>query len=347
MGPACALTGAGLLTLGTVTLFGRSGFGVDLPGPFGVWIGVGLGLLGVAFGVARAKSRALTRPQAATWLDLESGASGELVTADELGAGAARWRDRADTKAQSVHGLYPVEWQRPLVLAALAAAFAIGAGFVPVRAKAPSGRLEALFEERVEEVRDQLAALDEELDLDEEERAAMEDALDRLEADAESDPDLESTYEAIDRLEEQLAQRAEESLEAARRSLEALAEAAESTAGSENSPEGMEQAAEALEAAMAALEEFDLEGLESAESNFDSADLAALAEGAAAGEFDPADAVELSEEMRAALEKALANLGEAGLLDGAGMKALTELPELTAEQLAMLEAAADLAAAEP
>lgn len=344
VGPALALAGAGLLTLGTLTLFGRSGFGSELPGSFAPWVGLGMGLVALAFGISRARTRGLTRAQAATWLDLESGATGELVTADELGAGAGRWRGRADTRAQGVRCKYPVEWQKPLALVACAALFAVGTGFVPLRVGSASGRLKDLFEERIEELRDQLAALDEGLDLEEEEKAAIEDALDRLEEDAESDPDLESTYEAIDRLGEQLAERADESLDAARRSLDALAEAAEAAAGSENSAEGMEQAADALAAAMAALDEFDLEGLQGARSNFDAADLAALAEQVASGEFDPAKAAEISAAMREALEKALANLGDAGLFDGAGMKALGELPELTAEHLAMLEAAAELAA---
>lgn len=348
------MAGAGGCLLGAAVLLGRALEGRDLPGTAG-WSAAAAVVVGsLAWGLWRARAGAMGAGDAATWLDLEGGATGELVTAAELGERARDWAPAVERRASAVGRVYPVDWRRPLTLAALGALFFLSAGLAPLRALNASGALTELFDERIEEVREQLAALDEQLELEPEEAEALEEALDRLEADVQAEPDLEATYEAIDRIEEQLAEVAQEAVQAAQESLDALAEAAREAALNAQdpggaSPEATARMEAALEAAMEGLEAFDPEALARAGElgGFDAGALEDLAAQASTGKLDLAAAAELSQEMREALAEALAELGEAGLLDSGAMASLSELPQLTKEQLEMLAEAAELAAAQP
>lgn len=308
--------------LAAALVLGRSLFGVDLLARSGL-SGPMLALIAMAVaavtGTVRAWRRGWTAERAALWIDLQAGATGEVVTAGEIGGARSPWRTRAVERAATADAHYPVPTRRPLVLAAAALVVLALSLLAPIRTKSSSNRLAGLFEERIEEARDQLEALDEEIEFEEREALSIEEALDRLEAEADDDADLEATYEAIDRLEERMAERAEEAAEVAERASDALEELVREPA----SPESVREAREAL-AEMA--REFSLAPL------------------------DPMNpSADLPKALQDALAKALESmedLADAGLANPESAAALAELPELTAEQLEMLASAIERAEAE-
>ena len=308
--------------LASTLVLGRSLLGVDLlalAGLGGVTLVLAAVLLAAVFGALRATRAGLTPERAALWIDLHAGATGEVVTAGELGATATPWRVRGVERAARTDAEYPVQYQKPLGIACAALAVLALSLWAPVRSKSSTARLAGLFEERIEEARAQLEALDEEIDLDERDALSIEEALDRLEAEAEDDADLEATYEAIDRLEERMAERAEEAAEVAERASTTLEELA-------REPSSPAAAREASEALAETAREFSLPAPELSES-----------------------LAELPAELQEALAKALESmegLADAGLADPASAEALAKLPELTEEQLAMLAEAIERAEAQ-
>ena len=321
-----ASAGTALLWIGAGLAFalvvGRSLFGHDLLASTGLG-GFTWSLLAIsaaaAFGALRAVRAGLTPERAALWIDLHAGATGEVVTAGELGASASPWRTRGVQRASRADAQYPIPFERPLGLAAVGLVVLALSCLAPVRTKDSTARLAGLFEERIDEARAQLEALDEEIELEERDADSIEEALDRLEAEANDDADLEATYEAIDRLEERMAERAEEAAEVAERAAAALAELAREP----SSTEAMREASDAL---AETAREFSLPA-------------PALDESLA----------ELPKELQDALAEALESmegLADAGLADAADAKALSELPELSAEQLEMLREAIERAEAQ-
>ncbi len=337
----CA-TSAGLV------LLARSLFARDPLAWSGAGWALGLGLLAVCcWAGARAYALAFGSSDAALWLDLRAGASGQVVTAAEVtDESAAAWLQGATQHVAGIEDRPSVDWRPVLSRLGLAALCLLACVFVPVREVAKSAQLEGLFSERLQDVAEKLNALEEQVVLGEEEQAEFEETLERLEQDATEDPDLEATYEAIDRMEDQLQERAEEAQAAAEEAVRSLAEA-EGMAGAEEAP--TEQASEAMEKALASslsnmselgLAQLDLEGL----------GLEALASGSlpegALSELTPEQMAKLSKMLQNGLEGALGELAAAGLLDASeldfnALKSAAQLAKLTPEQLAKLHSCPD------
>lgn len=343
LGLAVAVAGA--------VLVARSVFGVDIGGAwllsacwFGAW----------AFTWWRSGRSAMNRSDAALWLDLRSDSSGRVVTAAEVTeASAQAWRAEAVSIASQAEAVPSPRWGRVALAAALGLALMLAATFAPKRTQgAGQGEgIAVVFEERLDDVAEQLEALDENVGLEEEERAELEASLDRLEEAILDDPDLEATYEAIDRLEDQLAERAEEALAEAKDALASLAEQRRTSGASSTSEAGAPSAEGTPRSAnLDAL----LAELAPLESELPDADLSpdALSELAkfAAGDLSKLSSEELgelSEALASAMSEPLSALAQAGLLTESAasvsaFKSAADLPELTAEQLAMLEPASEI-----
>jgi archaellum component FlaC len=348
-------------------LIARSVFGTDLAAsvgravgaPYGdgsqdpAWLGYAV-LLGLAWLVAlaytwrRTGQSAMGPQDAALWLDLRSDASGRVVTANEVTEESAQpWRAQAISVAETAEAVPNPRWGRLAQAGLLGLALVFAVTFVPLRAQGGgTGQgIAAVFEERLDEVAEQLEVLDESVGLDEEERSELEASLERLEEAIEEDPDLEATYEAIDRLEDQLAALAEEALAEAKQALADMAEqqrsSAESSAsaedplGADTQPQGAD-----LESLLSKLAQSE-SGL--AEASLSPEALSELSKIAAEdlSNLSLEELAELSEALASAMSEPLGALAQAGLLSESAasvsaFKPAGELPALTPEQLAML-----------
>ena len=350
-----------------VLLVGRSVMGVDLAAAVGEGLGalpgresvlsgcalmLGVGwLAAAAFTWWRSGQSAMGREDAALWLDLRSDASGRVVTANEVSEASAQpWRAQAVLVAKEAESVPSPRWGRLAQAAALGLALAFAATLVPVRThhSGASDGITAVFEERLEDVADQLLVLDENVGLEEEELAELEASLERLEEAIQDDPNLEATFEAIDRLEDQLAARAEEALAEAKQALASLAE--QQRAGSDSAASDGDPASAGAMPAGADLEsllsELALSESELAQAGLSKEALSELADVAAEdhSKLSPEELAELAEALASAMSEPLSALAQAGLLSESAasvsaFKSSGELPELTAEQLAMLEPA--------
>lgn len=347
-------------------LIARSVFGMDLaasvgrsvgaPSGYGAqdpaWLGYAV-LLGLAWLVAlaytwrRTGQSAMGPRDAALWLDLRSDASGRVVTANEVTEESAQpWRAQAISVAETAEAVPSPRWGRLAQAGLLGLALVFAVTFVPLRAQGSgAGGIAAVFEERLDEVAEQLEVLDESVGLDEEERSELEASLERLEEAIEEDPDLEATYEAIDRLEDQLAALAEEALAEAKQALADMAEQQRSSAESSASagdPLGAdtEPAGADLESLLSKLAQSESE---LAEASLSPEALSELSKIAAEdlSSLSPEELAELSEALASAMSEPLGALAQAGLLSESAasvsaFKPAGELPVLTPEQLAML-----------
>ncbi len=354
-------------TAAGAVLIARSVFGTDLVGSIGEAVGAGLGQdsawigCAVLFGGAwlaagifawwRSGQCAMGRSDAALWLDLRSDASGRVVTASEVTeASAEPWRAQAVSVAEQAEAIPSPRWGRVVQAAVLGLVLLIAAALVPVRVQGDgsSEGIAAVFEERLEEVAEQLEVLDENVGLDEEERTELEASLERLEEAIQDDPDLEATYEAIDRLEDELAARAEEALAEAKQALSSLAE--QQRSGNDSSASDADAPAGEPMLSVAGMEsllsELALSESELAEAGLSRDALSDLSKIAASdlSELSPEELAELAEALASAMSEPLSELAQAGLLSESAssvsaFKPAGELPELTAAQLAMLEPA--------
>ncbi len=362
--------GLGAAVAGTV-LIARSVFGVDIAGSVGgaarralgvtpeygsadpAWVGYAV-LLGVAWLGAcaftwwRSGQSAMGAADAALWLDLRSDASGRVVTANEVTEASAQpWRAEAISVAERAEAVPSPRLGRLVQAALLGLAFVIASALVPVRTTGSGAGegIAAVFEERLEEVAEQLEVLDESVGLEEEERSELEASLERLEEAIQEDPDLESTYEAIDRLGDQLAARAEEALEEAQQALADLAEQQRSSphsSGSEADPTGAAAVPNSadLESLLQELAKSESELGEGALSPEALSELSKIAT-KDLSELTAEELAELSEALASAMSEPLGALAQAGLLSKSAasvsaFKSARELPALNAEQLAML-----------
>lgn len=335
-----------------VVLIGRSLLGVDLL-VWPSWSLAGKEWLGAAayFLVAwlaagayawrKSGQGAMTRSDAALYLDLHSDASGQVVTAQEVtDESAAAWRRDAVELAEAAEDVPRAHW--PVLLRALAASAAlfIAAAFVPIRVGSvlTNDGIAAVFEERLEEIEELLEVLDEEVALEEEDKSDLEESLERLEESIQNDPDLEATYEALDRLEAQLETRAEEALAQAMEALESLAEAQRLSGDAMAQPESPTENATAE--ASSGIEPSELLELPLSKlAEFAAGELSEFA----VGDLSPSELAELAAAMELAMGAPLSALEQAGLLKPGAVKGSLakfkpagDLPELTEEQLAML-----------
>ncbi|QDV06003.1 hypothetical protein Poly30_15070 [Planctomycetes bacterium Poly30] len=330
-------------------LVGRSILGRDLIDSGSAWIMLGASWLVVgAAAWWHAGEGAMTRREAALWLDLRSDASGRVVTANEITeASAAPWRSDAESRARGVIDVPRARWSRTVLAMALGAAALFATRYVPLRALAGGGQgaITEVLQERLADVMEKLEVLDEEVALEEEERAELEASLERLEEAIQDDPDIEATYEALDRMEEQLAARAEEALADAKAALESLAEQqldpSRDASGDAAPGAASDVRSEERQAGLQAMEQ----GL----SDMALAELSRLAAGDLS-ELSKDDLQRLSAALESAMSEPLSALEDAGLLSSARVDSLQnslkgspssfkpagELRELSDEQLAML-----------
>ncbi len=342
----------GLLALwigGGLALVLRVGFGVEASTAALALVPV---LLAPVVGELAARRTRFTDDQAAAWIDARSGGSGFVATA--LERPSAAWGGRVEAQLAGLEEPGPFARPRDVAGWVPAAGFALAGLLLPVpNASAdPGSAVAELVATRAEELNAKLEALEQIVELEPEEAEDFEQRLEQLAADAE-ELDLESAFEGLDRLEEELARAAERSAEAAERALAELQESAESAF------EAPEQAAVELQEAM---EELAKSGLEQQLPEQLLADLAELlenltaggGEAGEAGELSPSGPLnpelaaelakraqaysELSKELREALAKALAQL-EAQGLTAQPLSDLGELPPIDeALARALLEA---------
>lgn len=310
--------GLALLVAGCAALALRALARVDLPleiGGAGVLAALALAALGTWL-VAR--RRAPSREHAVGWLDLDSGGRGTLVT--ELELGDERWHHAVDEALARVR-IPAARSARQIASRGLPAlVFAALCLLVPIPAPAAESASTAWFENRTEELREKLATLEEEVELDEETAAELAERLDNLEADVENGLP-EAMFEGLDDLDARL---------------EELAAAAR-----EDAAQAMDDAARAAELAerdpAAANEELSSLLQELAEAGLDDdlgadlgaalpPELAKALEDALAGEIgelgglDAEQLKELAMKLGEGLESKLGRLVDAGLLDASELK---------------------------
>jgi hypothetical protein len=261
-----------------------------------------------------ARRRFLSLSGAAAWLDLRAGARGLLLT--EIETRDERWRSRAEQELERA-GEQPGLRSRPVVVRCMGGAlFVIAALWIEIPRLAQPGPPPELYASVIEDLREKLETLLEEVELDAESRAELEARLERLEDEVNDARNPEATFEALDRLESRLEEEARRAEQAARAANDAL-RAAEAS-GEEN---GLAMQ-NALEEALTRLQDA---GLDASLPTELGERLAATLQMPGESNFDLSELVQLSEEMRAALEGMLAELADVGLLPAGGLGKLGEL----------------------
>lgn len=302
----------GLFVAGSLVLLCRIAFGWERT-QASAWLA--LAALACVTAWLSARRAVPSADRAAAWLDVESGASGLVVTESELGE--TPWSQAARERiARAANAERPVRWPRSSWATLVALAFAGGAlWFEPERARV--GPPAAVTEAALERVEEQLATLNETLALEPDLAAELEQRLERIEAEAEEGLP-ESTFEALDNFEQRLEQSASEALESAQRANDGLS-AAMTEPALDEAQTGLEAALEAMRAA----------GLQQGLSEQLSAQLEAgtltLPEGL---KLDSAELAKLAQGLRGQLDGRLGNLAKAGLLSQKQLERLGELASL-------------------
>lgn len=299
LGPA--LAGAGGLIL-------LSRLGGASRGAAAAWLAAAA-LAALAFGLARARRRRVQPEQVAVLLDLRAGGSGRWLHAWEGGPAPDEAMPQTAPRPRGSRVL------RSLLPALLFAATALA---IPVQALRPDGPLaqDPLSAQKLAELQEMSRRLAESVPVEEEFRTEIERRLQQLEAGRDDGPEGEALREALDRVEDQLNQRAQtaaDALEEAMREIGVAAEAlaaaqedVERAARTDQDPAGAQQRAEqAVKRADAALQEA----------------LVRLEKAGALGELPPDWAQSALEQRLATLGSecaaSLERMGEQGLL-GAG-----------------------------
>ena len=240
---------------------------------------------------------------AATWLDVQAGADGALVTGFE--ARDAAWSTRVESALSRAISLPRARVGRPAAFCAGAFAFALLALFVPIPRAVP-GPERALATAAIQRAEEKLATLEEEVELEPELAAELHERLERLKQEGDGHASSESLFEAADRAAEELAQEAATQTEPAASVQEALADAA-AAAGTDP-----EAAQKELESALSELAKTGLsKGLEdvmAAELGLESLELPP------GTQLDAAQIARTSTALRARLGDKLSKLAAAGLL---------------------------------
>ncbi|MBL8695959.1 MAG: hypothetical protein JNJ88_17830 [Planctomycetes bacterium] len=264
-----------------------------------------LALLAPAISWVRARRRRISEGGAAAWLDVRCGATGTLLTAQAQRD--PRWSGRARAILEDAPPLPALPWRISATRIAPAVAFALLALFVPLP-KSEANSSSRFAEAAVQRLQEKLATLEEIVNLDEKAEADLERRLDRLEELA-KEGRAEAAFEAIDRFESQLAERARERAEVIESAKEGLADA-----GSDSKESG-EATQESLQEALREIAMNQLQGMvpkELLEKASIAPDSLQIPEGV---ELTPEQIAELSAELQAALESKLMELTKAGLLD--------------------------------
>lgn len=310
-----------LVVCACIALIARAAFGID-PGPAALCC---LPVAIVPWTAWRAMRAAVpTEAQAATWLDMHSGAQGFLLLDFELED--ARWNDRSLRQLDALSEL-PALSPAPLcryVFPALAfCAFAL---FVPL-SRAEPGPSSSLFDRAIAGLGDQLEALNEVVELDEVVAEELANRIEDLAANVDA-AEPEAMLEAIDSLRQKLGVEGQGAAELARELSERFGEVGM------RALEGSDAAQELLSAALSKM----------ADSGFRSElmqQLTELAPELAASmkgnqlqlpegfELSPEQMRALSEGLRDALKDNLSALSLAGLVDLEELKLSDELASLS------------------
>jgi len=327
---------------GSVALLLRIGLGLD-PGQ-AVWALAVVGLTPLTAWFT-ARRRRLSSEGAAAYLDVRAGATGALLT--ELELSDPRWSSRAQAALARV-GQPPRVRSKPLTQRALLSiAFAALVLWVPVPV-ALSGPGPVIYQASLDDLREKLETLEEQIQFEEETAAELEERLDRLQDEAQRVDNPEAMFEAMAEMDKGLEDLAKEAQAASEQSLEEVAQAA---AMAQTDPAAAQSA---MEAALAKLTQEGIKlglptelaqelGLDPLLENVDFPPGVAL---------DPSQFQNLSDELAELLAEKLAELADAGLLDLSGLGGLGEfdladLANLSLADLADLELCEDCKNGEP
>jgi tetratricopeptide (TPR) repeat protein len=277
------------------------------------WLALALAAPLSAWWVSRSKVPG--RASCATWLDVRGGASGLVVTHDELGE--TPWTERAEQCLEdSLRALPPIECARALRTSAPAALFVALALWIEPPA-AVVGPPPAVADAAIERVEEQLVTLEEVLELEPELAAELQDQLEHVRAESEEGR-AESAFEALDHLEQELERHAAQAEQAAHRAQHGLASAV-------NDP-SLAEAQAALEDALSEMADAGL-GKELPESLQTALTPGAmtLPEGV---QLSSAQLAKLSQELKGVLDLKLGKLVEGRLLDASALGKLGKLGSL-------------------
>ena len=259
-----------------------------------------------------ARRRIPSRESCATWLDVRGGASGLVVTENELGSSA--WSPRAEERLRrSLDVLPEVDILRTLRNVTPAAAFvALALWIEPPQVEV--GPPPAVADAAIERVEEKLAALEQVLEVEPELAAELDEQLESAKAEA-AEGRPESTFEALDRMEERLEDQAQRAEQAAHRAQHELA----SAVGEPN----LEDAQAALENALAEMAKAGLEkDLPQSLKDELAPGTLSLPEGV---QLSSAELAKLAQQMKGTLDGKLGKLAQGKLLDPTAVAKLGQL----------------------
>ena len=252
---------------------------------------------------------------AATWLDVHSGASGMVVTERELGASS--WSESArehlaEALAQTPRGRV-ARALKPVLPAAAFCALALWIDPPRVVVGPPP----AVATAAIERVEEELRTLQEQVELEPELAAEMSARLEQIEAHAD-DGLAESTFEALDRLEERIAAEARDAQQRAEQAARDLADVATNPS--------LADAQASLASALATMQKAGL-AKDLPQEATDALQPGTLALPAGA-QLSSAELAKLGQALKGALDARIGQLSKAGLLDGKALATLAKLGEL-------------------
>jgi len=303
-GPLCGWTLGGCAA---AALLARGGLGWERPQA--AWL-LAPALLAPIAALVLARRERPSAAQAATWLDVRSGGSGFVVTEQELGSTA--WSPRTEVALQAALARLPrvqlSALARPLGLALAFAALALWIE-LPREVVGPPPAVSAAALERVEE---RLETLQDALALDPELERELEERLEAAKADSEAGHP-ESTYEALDQLDERIEQAAQEAELAAQQALAQLGSAANEA-----------QLAKAQQALQDAAQTMGAAGLAKDLPEELERELAQAAQSLAGEPLSSAELARLAQELKGALDGRMGKLAGGRLIDPSKLGKLGE-----------------------
>ena len=344
-GSTARWTAVAFALAGFLILVLRGAFDVE---PGSAAFGLALAALAPLAAYLLARTSPLTRAEAVARLDAESGGGGALLSAFELaeaggseraGSGPAAqpssagadFASRAEQQLAATGELPRLHWRRLAWPWPGSLAFALLCLMVPMDRLRPAGATgtAAALEGRVEDLRAQLEALRENIELEPAEEATLEDRLKRLDQEL-ADAGFQEAFEGIDRMSEDLDRLGDDAQANAEQAMQKMQAAAEQMAQSPSASSA--QVSEALEQLAksglgmtlpAGLEEQFAELAQSLAEGLDGADGVETPESAKELAQQLAELAQLSNELSEALSEALSKLGDSGLEGAQG-----NLPEM-------------------
>jgi len=262
-----------------------------------------------------ARRKFLSESGAIAWLDRESGGSGALLTQFELAD--PRWTPALSKALARIEALPRVRLTREWAPSLFALAFVAGALWIP-RPQALVAPSTHLAETMLEEVKEQLLALTEVVELEPEKAAELAERIERVEENLRDAP-ADASLEALDRTGDELEAQAEKSLASAERASDELARA-----------DAAQSASEAQESLQNALKELRDGGLASKLPESIKSELAPGSLELPPGIKLSNEAIsKLSSEMREALDARLSKLARSGLISAKQLERATSVARVT------------------